>query len=84
MKLSRWRSTSLYLHKRQFSHFQLLHYGSWFCYSVLKLFTGFAIAAFIAWKLTTNIVINNEPIPAAAKIHHEIPCGNYNSAASYA
>jgi hypothetical protein len=26
--------------------------GKFSCYSVLKLFTGFAIAALIAWKLT--------------------------------
>ena len=28
-------------------------------YSLLKLFTGFAIAAFIAWKLIVIIVMNN-------------------------
>ena len=41
-------------------------------YSERSDFTGFVNAAFIAWKLTTEIVINNEPIPAAAKIHQEI------------
>ena len=40
-------------------------------HSVLKLFTGFAIAAFIAWKLTVNKVITNAPAHAAAKIHHD-------------
>jgi hypothetical protein len=40
-------------------------------YSVLRLFTGFAIAAFIAWKLTVITVISNAPHAAAAKIHHD-------------
>ena len=42
-------------------------------YSVLKLFTGLATAAFIAWKLTVNTVIINAPTPATAKIHHDNP-----------
>jgi len=41
-------------------------------YSVLKLFTGFAIAALMARKLTVTIVNSNAPMPAAAKIHHDI------------
>ena len=41
-------------------------------YSLLKLFTGFAIAALIAWKLTVNMVSSNTPIPAAAKIHQDM------------
>lgn len=38
-------------------------------YSVLKLFTGFAIAAFIAWKLTVIKAINITSIPADANNH---------------
>ena len=42
-----------------------------FTYSVLRLFTGLAIAAFIAWKLivmivitiATNVDIRNTPAP---------------------
>ena len=34
------------------------------CYSVLKLFTGLAIAAFIAWKLMVIIVITTAAMPA--------------------
>ena len=41
-------------------------------YSVLKLFTGFAIAAFIAWKLTVINVIANAPIPERINIQTEI------------
>ena len=40
-------------------------------HSVLKLFTGFVIAALIAWKLTVNKVIINAPTPDAAKTHHD-------------
>ena len=40
-----------------------------FFHSVLKLFTGFARAALIAWKLTVNSVINNAPKIAEAKTH---------------
>ena len=38
-------------------------------YSVLKLFTGFATAAFIAWKLIVANAINTASIPAAINIH---------------
>jgi len=41
-------------------------------YSVLKLFTGFAIAAFIAWKLMVNNAMAIAIIPAIANIHHPI------------
>src|SRR5687768_2198487 len=41
-------------------------------YSVLKLFTGLAIAAFIAWKLIVNNAINNAIAPAAANTHQLI------------
>jgi hypothetical protein len=41
-------------------------------YSVLKLFAGFAIAAFIAWKLIVNNAIINERNPARTNIHQLI------------
>ena len=47
------------------SHFQI-------DYSILKLFTGFAIAAFIAWKLTVINAINIAIIPATRNIHQLI------------
>ena len=49
---------------------KILRYGkkSWFYHSVLKLFTGFAIAAFIACKLTVNTAMNIAINPANAKI----------------
>src|SRR5262249_21750074 len=37
-------------------------------YSLLKLFTGFATAAFIAWKLIVNTVMMKITDPAAKKI----------------
>ena len=41
-------------------------------YSVLKLFTGFAIAAFIAWKLTVINAINTATNPANTNTHQLI------------
>jgi len=41
-------------------------------HSVLKLFTGFAMAAFIAWKLTVSRVITNAPTADKTKIPHDI------------
>src|ERR1700722_371915 len=41
-------------------------------YSVLKLFTGFATAAFIAWKLIVTNATITASIPANAKIHQLI------------
>lgn len=41
-------------------------------YSVLRLLIGFANAALMAWKLTTDIVIKNEPNPASTNIHTDI------------
>jgi hypothetical protein len=41
-------------------------------YSVLKLFTGFAIAAFIAWKLTVINAIRTAAMPAIKNIHQLI------------
>ncbi len=38
-------------------------------YSVGKFFTGFAVAAFTAWKLTVNKAIDREPAPAIKNIH---------------
>ena len=54
--------------------------GGWFFlkrkkhlyYSVLKLFTGFAIAALIAWKLTVINAIKITNNPAAANNHQLI------------
>ncbi len=37
-------------------------------HSVLKLFTGFASAALIAWKLTVSKVIMSAPKPDRIKI----------------
>ena len=42
------------------------------CYSVLRLFTGLAIAAFIACKLTVAKVMINAPVMVATKIHPEM------------
>ena len=47
---------------------QIFKFSHW-PYSLLKLFTGFAIAAFIAWKLTVAKAINITNIPADANIH---------------
>lgn len=41
-------------------------------YSDLKLFTGLAIAAFIAWKLSVTNAMVNEMIPAKANIHRSV------------
>ncbi len=41
-------------------------------YSVLKLFTGLAIAAFIAWKLTVSNVIKRAPNAETTKTHIEM------------
>lgn len=46
-------------------------YGYTF-YSVRKLLTGFAKAAFIAWKLTVSDAINKAKTPANTKTHHPI------------
>ena len=43
-----------------------------FDHSVLKLFTGFAIAALIDWKLTVINAINKATVPANAKTHQAI------------
>ena len=41
-------------------------------HSLLKLLTGFANAAFIAWKLTVSKVIPMAPAQVTANIHHDI------------
>ena len=41
-------------------------------HSVLNDFTGLAIAALIAWKLTVNKAINNAAIPATTNTHQPI------------
>jgi hypothetical protein len=42
----------------------------WLYYSVRKLFTGLAIAAFIAWKLIVARAIATDSKPARANTHH--------------
>src|ERR1051325_5655417 len=42
------------------------------CHSVLNDFTGFAIAALIAWKLIVENAINTATNPANPNIHHTI------------
>lgn len=42
------------------------------CYSVLKLFTGFAIAAFMAWKLMVTKAISMATKTAKRNIHQLI------------
>lgn len=49
-----------------------LIYDSPFTYSLLKLFTGLAKEAFIAWRLTVTRVIDNAPAPEKIKIQNEI------------
>ena len=44
-------------------------YSTLIIHSVRKLFTGFAIAAFIAWKLTVINAINITNIPAEVNNH---------------
>lgn len=41
-------------------------------YSLLKLFTGFATAALIAWKTTVINAMSKAVKPATINIHHEI------------
>ena len=41
-------------------------------YSLRNDFTGFAIAALIAWTLTVSIAMNNATVPATAKTHQRI------------
>ena len=45
--------------------------GSKISYSVLKLFTGFANAALIAWKLTVINVIISAPVPETIKTQND-------------
>ena len=54
-----------------FPHNPAESFKSWF-YSVLKLFTGFAIAAFIAWKLIVTNAITSASITAIRNIHQLI------------
>jgi hypothetical protein len=41
-------------------------------HTILKLFTGFANADFIAWKLMVASAIDNAAAPAAKNIHHDM------------
>jgi hypothetical protein len=51
-----------------------------FFYSVRNDYTGFAIAAFIAWKITDNIAISNAIIPAAANTQRRLAGSLQNTA----
>ncbi len=51
-------------------------------YSVLKLFTGFAIAAFIAWKLIVASAIMTAKNPAA-KNNHQLILMRYAKSCSH-
>ena len=65
----RWKERVDLPSKNNFQHLILPQRKGWFFYSVLKLFTGFAIAAFIAWKLTVINAINITNNPADANSH---------------
>lgn len=52
---------------RYIYYFKLIAFKEY--HSLLKLFTGLAIAAFIAWKLTVASATNNASIPASTKTH---------------
>ena len=47
-------------------------YNSLSAYSVRRLFTGLAIAALIAWKLTVISVMASAPTPETIKTQNEI------------
>jgi hypothetical protein len=50
-------------------NYELVAHGSQRSYSVLKLFTGFAIAALTAWKLmVTNAIANANTVVIAKTI----------------
>ena len=51
---------------------QTMYAASNLVHSVRKLFTGFAIASLIAWKLTVSNVISNAPMPEIRKTHNEM------------
>lgn len=57
-----------------FSHFSLAHQliQTITHYSLRKLSTGLATAAFIAWKLTVSNAINKAETPASTNIHQLI------------
>lgn len=57
---------------RQFPQNPFQSNKSRFYYSVLKLFTGFATAAFIAWKLTVSNAISKADKPVTMNIHQLI------------
>src|SRR5579871_2385799 len=56
----------------QVQTFSIHHISTFSNYSERRLFTGFAIAAFIAWKLTVINVIINAPTPDATNTHTDI------------
>ena len=49
-----------------------LNHSSLITHSVRNDFTGLAIAAFTAWKLTVNMAINKAITPAKTKTHQPI------------
>ena len=61
----------------------IIHYSLLRFYSVRNDFTGFAIAAFIAWKLIVTKAITAARIPAVINIHHGIGYGKQNPLATY-
>ena len=63
--------------------FALIIIGNLLLYSVLKLFTGFAIAALIAWKLTVTMQLLLIMIAVRQKPTIQYLSGNYNPAAIY-
>ena len=76
-KLLNQRSTKIYLNAnkttgRAFGHFPRLTEDLGLFYSVLRLFTGLAIAALIAWKLTVNKVIVTAANAASTNTCHLI------------
>lgn len=58
-----WLKIFLYIFT--FAHLHIFTFD----YSVLKLFTGFAIAAFIAWKLTVTNATMQAAIAAMPNTH---------------
>src|SRR5664279_2915142 len=64
----------IFKHENRFmmSDFYVSPFTSHISYSVLKLFTGFAIAAFIAWKLTVINAMMIEAIPPIRNSHQLI------------
>ena len=56
-----------------YTNLQILTISTSANYSVLKLFTGLAIAALTAWKLTLNNAMTIDTIPPI-KNNHQVNC----------